>query len=251
MSMVKKIAALMLLCALLLPAAGLGERGVEYVEGARCFPDEENWTYRFEYRYPHLIALNDSDAAAFMVNETMDTVMREMLELVIPMFAHSDVMTEDGQVIVRQTYEVTALTERIFSVLMTRREERDGEEHVTLEGTTFDVGGEYAGEMLTLRGLVRVADSSDQLGRAVLPVLWEKYRALEAEGEVLAVTDEEAFLDAAAPTMDFVADGEENAVFFFQPSLFQGEYRGPRTVTLTPAELEALAEGVPAEDNEY
>ena len=247
----KRIAAVLLALLFLLPAWGLAERGVEYVEGVRCYPDEDNWTYRFEYSYPHLIALNDQDAAAFMVNETMDTVMREMLELVIPMFAHSDVMTEGGQVTVKQTYEVTADTDRIFSVLMTRREIRDGEEYVTLEGTTFDVGGEYAGEMLTLRGLVRVADSSDQLGRAMLPVMWERYLALGGEGAALAETDEEAFMDLAAPTMDFYADGEENAVFFFQPSLFSGSYEGPYTITMTPAELEKLAENVPAEADEY
>ncbi len=234
-----------LMCVALCALSAAAEREVVYIEDVRYFPQEENWTYRFEYSYPRLVPEDGDDVAAMMVNETMDTVVREMLELVMPMFSRADQMTRDGRVTVKQTWEVTANTPRIFSVLMTKRESVNGEEFVTLEGTTFDVGGEYAGEMLTLRGLVRVGDSSVQLGAAVMPLLWEDYLELAA-GD--AAMDEETFYDTVAPTLDFYADQDENAVFFFQPSLFGESYRGPHTRTLTPAELEELARGVPAED---
>ena len=122
------LCALCALCMVLCAVGAASEREVTYIEGTRYFPEEENWTYCYVYSYPHLSAGED-DVAAMMVNETLDTIMREMLELVMPMFSHADLMTENGRVTVYQTWEVTAVTPRLFSVLMTKKEESGGTEY--------------------------------------------------------------------------------------------------------------------------
>ena len=244
----KRLRAAALLTALLwlwvFPAPA--EHAVESLEGEDFFPQEENWTYHYIYSWPMLVCDGD-DAAAMMVNDTFQMVLDEMRTLALPMFAASPEMTGDGPVEVRQFYRVTCNTDRLFSVLLIKTEEQGESRRISVESETFDVGGEYPGETLTLRGVVRVGESSDQLSAAVLPVLYGRFRELQQSGVCLPDVSEEAFYELTAPTLDFYADENENAVFYFQPSLMVHPDWDVPAFTFTPEELAALAENVPAE----
>ncbi len=233
-----------LICLLAFPAPA--EHTVESLEGEDYFPQEENWTYHYIYSWPVLVC-DEDDAAAMMVNDTFQMVLDEMRTLALPMFAASPEMTGEGAVEVRQFYRVTCNTERLFSVLLIKTEEQGETRRISVESETFDVGGEYPGETLTLRGVVRVGESSDQLAEAVLPVLYERFAALQKSGVCLPEISEETFYELTAPTLDFYADENENAVFYFQPSLMVHPDWDVPVFTFTPEELAALAENVPAE----
>ncbi len=236
----------LLVCLLAFPAIGTAEHVVESLEGEDYFPEEGNWTYHYVYSWPRLVC-GEEDAAAMMVNDTFQMVLDEMRTLAMPMFAASPEMTKDGPVEVRQFYTVACNTDRLFSVLLIKTEKQGDTERVSVESETFDVGGEYPGETLTLRGVVRVGESSDQLAQAVLPVLYAHFRELQQSGVCLPEITEEEFYDATAPTLDFYADENENAVFYLQPFLMTEPDWNVPTFTFTPEELAALAENVPAE----
>ena len=232
----------MLVAALLLFTQAAYAYEVSDLAGEDFYPDETHWTYRYIYAYPQLVG-DDMDAVAMTVNETFQLILDEMRGLAMPMFASSPEMTKDGQVTVEQHYKVTCLTERIFSVLLVKTETReDGSALYTIEPEVFDIGGEYAGETLTLRGLVRVGDSSDQLADAVMEDLYQRFLTLQADGVCRADATREDFFALTAPTLDFYADENENAVFFLQPELMTEPSADVPAFVYTPAELLALAE---------
>ena len=246
--MVKKWLAL--LCALMLmcPAA-LSEHVIHELSGVEYYPDAEAWTYCYDYSLPQL-ETGMADVAAMMINETMVMALDEMRELVLPMFAASEDMTCNGRVTITQRYQITCNSDRFFSVLITREEKDDRGSFYTLESEVFDVGGEYMGETLTLRGVVMVGQSSDQLGRAVLPVLYEEFKKLQQEGVCVPDMTEEDFYLSFSPTLDYCCDQEGHALFYFQPALMAKPSLDVPMFTFTPAELQALCENVPAE-SEY
>ncbi len=236
---------------LLLPLSCLSEAGygVERLAGEEWYPSREEWTYHYIYSYPQLAA-PEGDAVALLVNDTLRTVLDEMRLLALPMFASSPEMTAEGPVTVREEGRVTCNNGHFFSILTVKSEERPAGTTWSLESDTFDVGGDYPGETLTLRGVVMVGDSSDQLAAAVMPVLYASFRKLQAEGICLPDVTEADFYDAVIPTLDFYADGDGNAVFYLQPGLMCEPGPDVPVFTFTPAELEALAAALP-EDAEY
>lgn len=240
--MVKKclicLLALLLVC---MPALGAHE--ISPLTGEECYPDAENWTYRYVYRVPQLDA-GETDAAAMLINDTIVTALDEMRQLVLPMFANSEDMTQNGPVTITQDYVVTCNDDHFFSMIMTREEKDDTGSYFTLDADVYDVGGEYAGETLTLRGVVMVGDSSEQLGLAVMPVLYEKFCLLQRQGICRKDLTEEDFYQLCSPTLDYYADENGNAVFFLQPSLMENPSLDVPTFTFTPSELEALAKNV-------
>ena len=246
--MVKKMLALLCALMLIIPA-GVAEHAVLEISGVDYYPDEANWTYCYDYCLPQL-ETGMTDVAAMMINETLVMALDEMRELVLPMFASSEDMTQYGQVTITQRYRITCNSDRFFSVIITREEKDDRGSFYTLESEVFDVGGEYMGETLTLRGVVMVGESSDQLGRAVMPVLYEEFKKLQQEGVCVPDMTEEEFYLAFSPTLDYCCDQDGNALFYFQPTLMAEPSLDVPVFTFTPAELEALCENVPQE-SEY
>ena len=223
--------------------------GVETLEGEEWYPSAENWTYHYIYSYPQLSAAED-DAVALLVNETLRMVLDEMRLLALPMFAASPNMTKDGPVTVTEKGRVMCNNGRFFSVLTVKSEEKSTGTVWSLESDTFDVGGDYPGETLTLRGVVMVGESSAQISAAVMPVLYAEFERLREEGVCRKDVTEEAFYDNVIPTLDFYADESGNAVFYFQPSLMCEPGEDVPVFTFTPAELEALIARMPGAETE-
>ncbi len=238
--MFRKTLALILTMGLLLSASALGEHQVETVAGETFYPDRENWTYRYEYEMPQLVC-EENDTAAMAVNAALQTVQDEMLYLILPMLSRAETVTSEGRTEIVQRYLVTCNTERVFSLITFLEEKRGDEMWRTVETETFDVGGEYAGETLTLRGLVRVGDSSDQLSEALMPVLYREFLLLQQNGIGNPSVTEEDFYEICEPAIDFYADEAENAVFFLQPELMIDPMEELQAYLFTPEQLSELA----------
>ncbi len=238
--MFRKVLSLILAMGLLLSASALGERQAETVAGETFYPDRENWTYRYDYEMPQLVC-EEGDTAAMAVNAALQTVLDEMLYLILPMLSRTETVTSEGRTEIVQRYRVTCNTERVFSLITFRDEKRGEETWRSVETETFDVGGEYAGETLTLRGLVRVGDSSDQLSEALMPVMYEEFTSLQQRGIGDPDITEEDFYEICEPAIDFYADEAENAVFYFQPELMADPMTDLQICVFTPEELAELA----------
>lgn len=233
--MAEKILAL-LLCLMLLCPAALCETAVERTEGEAYFPEEENWTYHFSYAYPHLTG---DDLCSALVNDTYDMILSEMLYTSLPMFAESAL--EGDKVEVRHDFTVTCNNGRFLSIVQNRWQTMEGGgEMLVMEPLTFDTAGEYLGETLTLRGLVMVGDSSVQLAAALMPVLYERFLALQEEGVARRDVTQEEFEAEFSPMSHFFADENGNAVFFFPPMLLETPTFEVPLFPFTPEELEAL-----------
>lgn len=246
--MVKKMLALLCALVLFMPVA-CAEKIITPAENTEYYPDADEWTYCYRYRVP-VLETGMTDLGAMMINETLQMALDEMRELVLPMFASSGDMTQYGPVTICQDYVITCNNDRFFSLLITREEQDDRGSFYTIESEVFDVGGEYLGETLTLRGVVMVGESSDQLGRAVLPVLYERFVQLQKDGICDPSVTEKSFYQLCSPTLDYYADEEGNAVFFLQPSLMREPSLEVPTFTFTPDELAELCENVPAVEAE-
>ncbi len=240
----RTLGVLCLIVLLPLLCAAEGGYGVVYLTGEEYYPSADEWTYHYIYSYPQLDA-PDGDAAALRINETLRMVLDEMRLLALPMFAASPEMTADGAVTVREEGRVMCSNRRFFSVLTVKSEQRERGTDWSLESDTFDVGGDYPGETLTLRGVVMVGESSEQIASAVMPVLYASFRELQEAGVCRREVTEAEFCDAVIPTLDFYADENGNAVFYFQPSLMCVPGADVPAFTFTPAELEELVSALP------
>lgn len=235
--MVKRISSLALILLLLLSAAR-AESTVVRQEGEEWFPGEADWTYHFVYAYPHLEAEED-DLAAAMVNDTYQMVLEEMLYVVLPMFANAAGAGTHTEV--RHDFTVTCNNGQFLSVLQQRAQHDDqGQETLTLESQVFDMAGEYLGETLTLRGLVMVGESSDQLAAAVMPLMYAEFGKLQAQGVCRKEISREEFETEFSPMLHFYADEKGNAVFFFPPALLTEPSFDVPVFPFTPQELESL-----------
>ncbi len=251
------------LCVLLLTAApALGELTVESLAGEAYFPTEKNWVYHFTYAYPQVAG---EDYTAALINDTYQMALDEMLQLVLPMFANAPDMRFDGKNEVKHDFEVMCNDGRLLSILQYRSQTM-GEDGVryTLEPLTFDVSGIYAGETLTLRGVVLVqagvdpaalddvtaADdpelaaiidgSSSRLSEALLPVLYAEFTALQAEGVARADWTYDDYEAEFVPSRDFYADDQGKIVFFFPPALMASPSFDVPVFAFTPVQLNAI-----------
>ncbi len=230
--MVKRILCVVLV--LMLPLCALAEYEVTRLTGDAYFPDVNQWTYRFTYAYPQLVG---EDLAAVTFNDTYQVALDEMLYLVVPMFANDKDMTFGGQQTIVHDFTVTCNNGAFVSILSTRSQTLGEDILYTLEGITFDVAGEYIGQPLTLRGVVKVADSTTQMVEALLPELYKEYLALAEQGVLIPDLAFEDFCEVCYPDADFYTDPDGNAVFFFQPSLMVTPGFDVPTFTYTPQEL--------------
>lgn len=210
----------------------------EWVEGEEYFPRELPWTYHYTYRYPMLLGEGMLQEA---INDYFRNALNEMTMLVIPMFAADPIMIGEGSNEISQNYEVTCNNGTFFSVLMTQAQTVEGRERISLESAVFDASGEYLGETLTLRGLVRVGPSSQALSEAVLQDVWEDIDLQmrdKSSGWKSSLTSD--ILKAEFyPEVQFYADDLGNAVFYLQPGRLRQDDRVV-TYTYTPQMLEEL-----------
>ena len=210
----------------------------EWVEGEEYYPQEMPWTYRYTYRYP---LLTGEGMLQESINDYFRNALNEMTMLVIPMFAADPIMIGEGSNEISQCYEVTCNNGIFFSVLMTQVQTVEGKERISLESVVFAASGEYLGESLTLRGLVRVGPSSQVLGEAVLQDIWEDIEIQMRDQASGWKNDLNSDILKAEfyPEVQFYADALGNAVFYLQPSRFRLDDR-VITYTYTPQKLEEL-----------
>lgn len=236
------------LCLLLAAVPALGERGIDRQEGQDYFPSEENWTYSYHYSVPFLAGEDD---AAVLVNDTLAAVLEESRKLTLPMLAQADAMVAEGRHVIDQTGEAVCNDGVLYAILTVRKEQVEGQTpFYALEADTFDVSGEYLGETLTLRGILTAYPmdgdteaallSSDEMGELLLPVLYERFRTLQAEGVCRAEVTEADFYRVCTPTVDYYPDGQGGAVFFLQPSLMTAPGPDVPTAVFSAEELAAL-----------
>lgn len=219
-------------------SAQASEGEIWQLEGEMYFPDEENWVYHFTYAYPQL---GGESYAALTVNETYQMALDEMIQLVLPMFANAPDMRFDGKNEVHHTFDVKCNNERFLSILQKKSQTRGDEgTFLSLESLTFDMGGEYLGESLTLRGVVMVGDSTDQIAAAVLPEIYREFQALQTQGICRPDVDRETFEIEFSPAIHFYADEEGRAVFYLPPVLMAQPSLDTPVFPYTPQELEAL-----------
>ena len=230
------VLALAVLALAIVPGA-MAEYKVTSQTGEIYFPNENNWTYHFTYAYPRIEA---EDYAAILINETFDEVLNEWAALYLPMFADAPDMIFGEKNKVIHGFTVTCNNDRFFSVILTRSQPQDDTTVLTMEPLVFDVGGEYQGETLTLRGLVMVGESSGEISDAVLPVIWQEFLKLQENGAALPDVTQEQFYEAFSPMENFYADQEGRAVFFIPPMLLTEPSFEPPAFAFSPAELEAL-----------
>lgn len=207
-------------------------------EGEAFFPSEKDWVYHFTYAYPRVTG---EDYAALMVNDTYQMALDEMVQLVLPMFANEPAMRYDGKNEVIHDFEVKCNNGRFLSILQKKSQTR-GEEgmFLSLESLTFDMSGEYLGESLTLRGVVMVGESTDQIAAALLPHLYEEFVKLQEQGICKQDVDREMFEIEFSPAIHFYADEMGNAVFYLPPSLMAEPSFSTHVFIYSPEEIEKL-----------
>ena len=250
---------------LLFAAPALGEMTVERREGEKYYPQEKDWVYHFSYAYPHIAG---DDYTSALINDTYEMALNEWAKLMLPMFANAPDMRYDGKNEVIHDFTVVCNNGRVLSILQTRLQTRGEEGSLyALEPLTFDVGGVYAGETLTLRGVTliqagvdgdliedaepdmypevaRVIDgSSDDMAYVLLPVLYECFLQLQEEGVIASHWTQEDFEDKFSPTQDFYTDEENRIVFFFPPALLNEPSFEVPVFPFTPAELNGILAG--------
>ena len=256
----------LMLCALLLAASpALSEMTVERKEGEMYFPNEKNWVYHFVYAYPRVIG---EDYTSALINDTYEMALDEWAQLVLPMFANATDMRYDGKNEVTHDFTVVCNNGRLLSILQTRTQTRGEEEMLfALEPLTFDVGGQYAGETLTLRGvtliqagvdgarlddvdadeypaIARIIDgSSAQMSEALLPVLYREFERLQETGILAAEWTREDYESEFLPTRDFCAMADGTIMFFFPPMLMLEPSLNPPCFFFTPEELNEILAG--------
>ena len=153
----QRISLLLCLIWLLIPAAQ-AELPVTWMEGEAWFPDEQAWTYHYQYLYP---VLSGEDAVSEAINHYFDLALNEMANLVLPMYAADPIMAGKGGNRVSEQWRVTCNSDDFFSALLHRTQTVEGTEVHTVSSVVFAASGEYAGDSLTLRGLVRGLGTPD------------------------------------------------------------------------------------------
>ena len=254
-------------------ASAFAELTVERNEGEMFFPEEKNWVYHFIYAYPKIVG---DDYTAALINDTYQMALDEMTNLVLPMFANAPDMRFDGKNEVRHDFAVARNDGRLLSIVQFRSQTMGEETVYTLEPLTFDVGGMYAGETLTLRGVILIlagvdpaemedvkpedypeiahiiGGSSSSIAEALMPVLYERFLSHPNLIDAQPAPYEDFEIEFS-PVRDFAACQTGDAVAFYYPPMMAPEgYRESTMILLSPAEIEAIlaASAAPAAEAE-
>ena len=242
-------------------ASAFAELTVERNEGERYFPDEKNWVYHFVYAYPKILG---DDYTAALINDTYQMALDEMTNLVLPMFANTPDMRFDGKNEVKHDFTVACNNDKLLSIVQFRSQSMGEETVYSLEPLTFDVSGMYAGETLTLRGVILIQagvdpeqledvsaeeypeiahiiqGSSDSISEALMPALFDLFCAHPNlwDSEKPSLED---FEIEFSPARDFAAYKEDEYIaFYFPPMLAPEAYRENTMILLSPTEIEAI-----------
>ena len=248
-------------------ASAFAELTVERNEGEMYFPDEKNWVYHFTYAYPKIIG---DDYTAALINDTYQMALDEMTNLVLPMFANTPDMRFDGKNEVKHDFIVACNDGRLLSIVQFRSQSMGEETVYSLEPLTFDVQGQYAGETLTLRGVILIqagvdpeqleeatADeypeiahiingSSSSIADALMPFLFDLFCAHSDAPETEKPSYED-FEIAFSPARDFSAYNLDNCIaFYYSPMQASEADRGYTVIVLSPADIESILAAAPA-----
>lgn len=240
--MKKKFLALLCLLVFSLPPVSASELGLQvtWEDVQQSFPEEGETVYRYTCRYPVVSGTNAADG----INDYYRTAVSEMVELVLPMYANDQDMAGQGENAYEQLYEVTCNNGRYFSTRMLQSQVLGGNMRRrinTVHSQVFDVSGAYAGEALTLRGLLEeIGDSSTQIAEAVFNDIWQRIKAQQGEKDSPwhGDLDRNTLALDFFPEEHFYADEQGSAVFYLQPGLFRNDQE---IITFTYTSQEVLA----------
>ena len=215
----------------------VAELEVTWVEGEAFFPEREDWTYRYQYRYPYIAG---TEHGAPDINEYYDMAFSEMTNLIVPMFAQEETMIGQGKNEIQQEYRITCNNARFFSTCMEQRQTVGGSLVTSVSSQVFAVSGEYMGDTLTLRGLLMTGDSSEQLAGLILADIWRQVaeQAVDDPAWLPGLTMDALYADFD-PEAHFYADELGNAVFYLQPGLYRTDDR-MITFTYSAADVNKL-----------
>lgn len=209
---------------------------VARMAGERYYPEKENWVYHFTYAYPYVPG---EGAAYAVIRDTYQQILDDSLNTALPMFADAPDMYFDGKNEVVHDFEVMCNNDRFLSIRM-KKSQTMGDEGIkmTLETLTFDVAGD--GDVLTLRGVVMVGDSSEEIADAVWPHLYREFALLQQQGIARQDMTEQDFYNNYLPEYNFYTDEAGNAVFYFTPEMMAQPTFDVPAFSYSPAQLEAL-----------
>ncbi|MDO5022990.1 MAG: hypothetical protein Q4E07_06640 [Eubacteriales bacterium] len=220
----KKRLALLLIVAVFCSCATVFTEGgipLNFETLTREYKEGDVLKYTFSCKFP---VLSEENPVYENINQYYVVAVREMTELFMPMYAKDPDMGKMPGNYIYQNYEITCNNGRFFSTRMLQEQKLNGEIWHTIGSQVFDVSGEYAGESLTLRGLLEeIGESSDQIAELVIKDIWQKI-----EQEIKSPSShwksdlsfEQLELDFF-PQEHFYADEENRAVFYLQPYIFR------------------------------
>lgn len=243
----KKTAVFLVLAALILvPSFSVlaEELPVSVIKTVKSLPEEAP-VWKMDYEYPHLDA---EDGTAVLINDYYNEAINEMTALILPMLAGTPEAQGTSLRQMNQRFRVTCNNGRFLSVLFMTENLVNGESFLSLESDTFDISGEYAGQILTLRGVVMVGESSSQLSACLLPVLYGHFTVLQEQGIADPELTEEDFYDIVFPESHFFANEDGSVTFYFQPDVLAEPTFEVPCFTFTPEELENLINTQPEEN---
>jgi hypothetical protein len=221
--MKKRTALFFLLTAIFLSAYGVYAEGIplKFETITKEYKSEDIVKYSYSCKLP---VLSKDNPVYENINQYYVLAVREMTDLLMPMYAKDPDMGKMPNNYIKQSYEITCNNGRFFSTRMLQEQKLNGEVKHTISSQVFDVSGEYAGESLTLRGLLEeIGDSSEQIAGLVLKDIWKKIEheiknknSLWKSGLSLESLELDFF-----PEEHFYADEENRAVFYLQPNIFR------------------------------
>lgn len=240
--------------------ADAGHFTVRKLEGEAYYPDSPAWAYHFTYAYP---SLEGENYTAALINDTFDLALGETKDIALPMFAGN---AKDGEKWeVNHDFSVPCNTDRLLSILTRQIWARaDGLASRTLEAQTFNVFGDTAGDVMTLRGVALiqagadpkaldavtaealpdypriVAGSSDQMEEKLLPALYQQFLELQSSGVIRQDADRGDYEMEFSPARDFYALPDGRIAFFFPPALLSEPSFDVPTFAFTVEEIEGL-----------
>lgn len=230
----------LLLCVMASVAYASASMEIGWTEGELRFPDGEEWTYKYTYRYPDI---RGEGPVAEALRHYFDLAFNEMTRLVLPMYAEDPIMTAGQRNEISEHYELTYRSDRLAGFLLTHRQTVDGVQVTSLRSVVFDIGGEYAGDTLTLRGVALVGDSSRQLGEGVLRDVWRRLQE-QLRDKPAAFKEgltEDKLAEVFYPESAFYPDESGRIVFYIQPGDLRTDDE-PLLFAYTPRQLELLLE---------
>ncbi|NLJ65506.1 MAG: hypothetical protein GX337_09050 [Christensenellaceae bacterium] len=214
---------LLLACSIISVYAESGGLNISFKEISEEYKKEDTLIYDYYCKYPFI---EGDSPVAESINYYFVGAINEMTDLLLPMYAEDPDMAKSADNYIHQVYEICCNNGRFFSTRMLQEQKLDGIVKKSVYSQVFDVSGEYAGETLTLRGvLTEVGDSSEQIAALVLRDIWSKIEPEISKPNSPWHEDLcfETFSLDFYPEEHYYADEDSNAVFYLQPNIFRND----------------------------